>query len=170
MSVIQFLLHRHSQCVWAEIGKYASQHGVAAEARFYSWKLGQNISETTAFSIKKAYLQGVKEKRAANDSGDVRLFLVKKWGRQVLLRESLDVKVKHYLVRARQGVGNVSAWIVMTAARGILLPCSQSRLAEVRGDVCRNSAYELLWAMSYLCSFKRSWIRRYKGCHNPVLI
>ena len=38
------------------------QHGVAVAARFYSRKLGQSVSETTASSLKKAYLQGVKEK------------------------------------------------------------------------------------------------------------
>ena len=41
-------LFRYSPSVWAEIGKYASQHGVAA--RFYSRKLGQRVSETTASS------------------------------------------------------------------------------------------------------------------------
>ena len=60
-----------------------SQHGVAAAARFYSRKLGRSVSETTASSLKKAYLQGVKEKKAAEDDGDVRLLPMKKRGRRV---------------------------------------------------------------------------------------
>ena len=108
---------------------------IEAAARFYSWNVDQNVSKTTAFSLKKAYLQGVKEKRAADDSGDVRLLPVKKRGRQVLLEESLEAKVQHYLMRVRQGGGVVSAWTVTAAARGILLSCNQSRLAELGGHV-----------------------------------
>ena len=77
----------------------------------------------------------MKKKRAADDSGDVRLLPVKKRGRQILLKESLDAKVQHYLMRVRQGGGVVSTRTVMAAARGILLSCNQSRLAEFGGDV-----------------------------------
>ena len=63
--------YRYSPSVRAEIGKYAAQHGVAAAARFYSQKLDHIVSETTASSLKKAYLQGVREKRDAEDNGDV---------------------------------------------------------------------------------------------------
>ena len=83
----------------------------------------------------KAYLQGVMDKRAADNSCDVRLLPVKKQGRQVLVGESLDVMVQHYLMRVCQGAGVVSAWIVMAVARGILLSCNQSKLAEFEGDV-----------------------------------
>ena len=77
----------------------------------------------------------MKEKRTADSSGDVRLLPVKKQGRKVLLGESLDAKVHQYVMRARQGGGAASAGIVMVAGRGILLLCSQSRLAEFGGDV-----------------------------------
>jgi hypothetical protein len=52
------------------------------------------VSETTANSLKKAYLEGVREKRAAEDNGDVMLLPMKKRGRPVLLGEALDRKVQ----------------------------------------------------------------------------
>ena len=151
VSIILFL-YRYSPSVRAEIGKYASQHGVAAAARFYSRKLGRSVSETTTSSLKKAYLQGVREKMAAEDDGDVRLLPTKKRGRRVLLGEALDAKVQHYLKRVRQGGGVVSARIVMAAARGIVLSCNRSRLAEFGGDVAitRHWAYALLRCMNFV--------------------
>ena len=110
------------------------------------------MSETTASSLKKAYLQGVREKRAAEDDGDVRLLPTKKRGRRVLLGEALDAKVQHYLKRVRQGGGVVSARIVIAAARGIVLSCNRSRLAEFGGDVAitRHWAYALLRRMNFV--------------------
>ena len=51
---------RYSASVQAAVGKYASQHGVAAAARYFSSKLGENVSETTVRSIRSAYVEGVK--------------------------------------------------------------------------------------------------------------
>ena len=48
-----FIACRYDPSIRAEIGKYASQHGVAATARLYSRKLGYKVSETTANSLKK---------------------------------------------------------------------------------------------------------------------
>ena len=103
------------------------------------------MSETTANSLKKAYLQRVREKRAAEDDGDVTLPM-KKRGRPVLLGDVLDRKVQKYLVRVRNGGGVVSAKIAMAAARGILMSCNRSRLVEFGGDVQlnRQCAYSLL--------------------------
>ena len=88
---------------------------------FFSRKLSHRVSETTVHSIKKVYLEGMKEKRAAEDDGDVTLLPPKKCGRPVLLGEDLDSKVQMYLKKVRGGV--VSARIAMAAARGILLSC-----------------------------------------------
>ena len=125
---------------------------MAAAARFYLRKLDHVVSETTASSLKKAYLQGVREKRAAEDDGDVTQLPPKKRGRPVLLGEALDTKVQHYLHRVRQGGGVVSARIVMAAARGILLSSQRSRLAEFGGDVeiNRHWAYALLRRMNFV--------------------
>ena len=146
------VLCRYSPHVRAEIGKYASQHGIAATARFYTRKLGHSVSETTAYSLKKAYLQSVREKRAADDDGDVRLLPIKKRGRPVLLGEVLDVKVQQYLRRVREGGGVESARIAMAAARGILLAYNRSRLVEFGVDVELNRqwAYSLLKRMKFV--------------------
>ena len=128
----QFMLRVGS--IRAEIGKYASQHGFAATAKLYSRKLGHKVSETTANFLKKAYLDGVREKRAAEDDGNVAKLPMKKGGRLVLL------------VRVRDGGGVVSARIAMAAARGILMSCNRSRLVEFGGDVQLNRQ----WAYSFL--------------------
>ena len=59
----------------ADVGRYASQHVIAAAARLFSRRLGLCVSE---YSIKKAYLEGAKEKRAAQDDGDVTVLPPKK--------------------------------------------------------------------------------------------
>lgn len=150
--IIYFVAYRYDPSIRAEIGKYASQHGVAATARLYSRKLGHKVSETTANSLKKAYLEGVQEKRAAEDNGDVTLLPMKKRGRPVLLGEALDRKVQQYLVRVRDGGGVVSARIAMASARGILMSCNRSRLVEFGGDVqlTRQWAYSLLRRMNFV--------------------
>ena len=144
--------YRYSPSVRAEIGKYASQHGVSATARFYTWKFGHSISETTTHSLKKAYLQSVRGKRAADDEGDVRLLPIKKRGRPVLLGQVLDRKVQQYLMRVREGEGVFSATYVMAVARGILLSCNHSRLVQFGGDIELNRqwAYSLLRCMSFV--------------------
>ncbi len=79
------LFYRYSPSVRANIGRYACFHGIAAAARYFSHKLGHRVSETTVHSIKKAYLEGKKEKRAAEDDDDVTVLPPKKRGRPVLL-------------------------------------------------------------------------------------
>ena len=94
----------------------------------------------------------MREKRAADDDGDVSLLPMKKRGRPVLLGEVLDTKVQQYLRRVRDGGGVVSARIVMAAARGILLSCNRSRLIEFGGDVelKKQWAYSLLRRMKFV--------------------
>ena len=72
------------------MGKYTSDHGVAAAARFFKRKLGHQVSETTLHSMKKAYLQEVTRKRANEDDENVERLPPQKRGRPVLLGESLD--------------------------------------------------------------------------------
>lgn len=144
MAVIVF--YRYSRSERAEIGKYASQHGVAAAARVYSRKLGKNVSGTTASSLKKAYLH---DKSAADDEG---ILPEKKRGRPVLLGEVLDTKLQVYIKTVREGGGVISARIVMAAARGILMSYNRARLADFGGDVLitRHWAYALLRRMEFV--------------------
>ncbi len=146
------LFYRYSPGTRADIGRYACQHGVAAAARIFSRKLSYRVSVTTVHSIKKVYLEGIKEKRALEDDGDVTVLPPKKRGRAVLLGEDLDWKVQVYLKYVRDGGGVVSARIAMAAARGILLTCDRSKLAEFGGHVelNRHWAYSLLGRMKFV--------------------
>lgn len=94
----------------------------------------------------------MKEKRAADNDGDVRLLPMKKRGRPLLLGEVLDTRVQQYLRKVREGGDVVSARIAMAAARGILLSCNRSRLVEFGGDVELNRqwAYSLLRRMKFI--------------------
>ena len=94
----------------------------------------------------------MREKRAADDDGDVRLLPMKKRRRPVLLGGVLDVKVQQYLRRVREGGGIVSARIAMAAARGILLAYNRSRLVEFGGDMELNRqwVYSLLKRMKFV--------------------
>ena len=85
-------------------------------------------------------MKGVREKRAAEDDGNVTMLPMKKGGRPVIL------------VRVRDGGGVVSARIAMAAARGILMSCNRSRLVEFGGDMQLNRqwAYSLLRQMNFV--------------------
>ena len=84
---------RYSASVRAEIGKYASNHGVAAAARYFSKKLNCRVSETTVRSIRSSYAEGVR-KRRAKDEEDIVALPLRKRGRPLLLGQELDTKVQ----------------------------------------------------------------------------
>ena len=67
----------------------------------------------TIQSIKKAYLDGVRDKRALDDE-DLTV-------RHLLLGTEVDQKVQMYLKRVRVEGGVVTARIAIAAARGVLL-------------------------------------------------
>ena len=50
------------------MGRYASQHGVSAAAAYFSRKLRVKVNSSTIYSIKKDYLESVREKRKTDDS------------------------------------------------------------------------------------------------------
>ena len=127
-------------------------NGVAAAARYFSRKFGKEINESTVRSIGKAYKVELDRKRKQDDEGDVKSLPVRKRGRSVLLGEDLDMKVQAYLKKVRDEGGVVSARIAMAAARGLLLSCSKSLLAEFGGpvDLNRHWAYSLLRRMKFV--------------------
>ena len=144
---------KYSPTVRAEIGKYACHHGVAAAARFFSRRLDKKVSETTVRSIKTAYVKlGVQQKRGAEDEGEITALPLKKRGRPALLGQELDTHVQMYLKKVREGGGAVSARIAMAAARGILLKCDRTKLAEFGGPVQLNRhwAHSLLKRMKFV--------------------
>ena len=143
---------KNSPTVRAEMGKYACHHGVAAAPRFFSRKLDKKVSESTVRSIKSVYAEGVRQKRRADDGGDITVLPLKKRGRPILLGQELDTNVQMYLKKVRDGGGIVTARIAMEAARGILLKCDQTKLAEFGGPVQLNRhwAHSLLKRMKFV--------------------
>ena len=115
-------------------------------------KLNHSINTSTILSIKRAYLEGMKENRTVEDSGDLSELPAKKRERRLLLCDDLDRKVQLYLKKVREGGGVVSAWIAMAAARGIMLTCDRSMLTEFGGHVELNRpwAYSLLHRMNFV--------------------
>ena len=135
----------------AEIGKYASYHGVAATARHFSRKLKKKVSESTARSIRDSYLIEAKRKRV-EDLEDIEALPEKKRGRPLLLGDVLDEKVQLYLRKVREAGGTVSAGIAIAAARGLLLKYNRMSLDEFGGPVhlSRHWAYALLNRMKFV--------------------
>ena len=133
------------------MGRYTSLHGVAAAARFFTRKYGQQVSETTLHSVKKAYLQEVTRKRAIEDDKTVDVLPHQKRGRPILLGESVDAKVQMYLRRVWDGGGVVTVRITVAAVRGILLSCDCSKLAEFGGPIILNRFWaSLLKRMNFV--------------------
>ena len=105
-----------------------------------------NVSITTVHSIKRSYLESIKENR-----GEVITSLpVKKRGRPLLLGESLDRMVQKYLKKVREGGGVVTARVVVAAVRAIILTQDRSKLVEFGGHIELNRA----WAFSLLRRMK----------------
>ena len=71
---------------------------------------------SSAQSIMKAYREGARAKRRANDDEELSSLPVKKRGRPVLLGESLDTMVQKYLKKVREGGGVVTARVAIAAA------------------------------------------------------
>ena len=145
--------NKYSVRVRADTGMYACQHGATAAANHFPRKFSPKVTKTTVHSIKRAYLQGVREKKAATDDDDTLKDLpLKKRGRPVLYGEALDSKVQTYLRKVREGGGVVTARIVIAAAKGIVLSCDWLILAKFGGHVRLNRhwAYSLLTCMKFV--------------------
>ena len=109
--------HRYSPRECADIGRYASQHGMAAAVRFFSRKLKSTVRETTVRTIKTAYVEEIRRKRRGEPSGgDITVLPLKKCGRPVLLGPDVDTKVQMYLKKVRDGGRAVSARTVVAGA------------------------------------------------------
>ena len=94
---------RYSPSIHADVGRYASRHGVAAAAAHVF--RGNSITlcyTSTILSIKKAYLEGIKENRTVEVGGDLSELPTEKWGRRVLLGDDLDWKVQLYLKKEEE--------------------------------------------------------------------
>lgn len=144
-------MYRYSAKDRADIAKYAGQHGLTSAAGHFSRKFGVRVSKTTVKSIRSAYVSEVRQKRA-RDEGDVASLPCQKRGRRLLIGNVIDNQVQSYLRRVRDGGGIVTARIAVAAARGILLACDRSKLAEFGGHIQLGSswAYSLLNRMKFV--------------------
>ena len=147
-----FYFYRYSASDRASMGRYASQHGVAAAASVFTHKLQHHVSETTVRSLKKAYLEQKRNKRAVEDDNDVDVLPPKKRGRPVLLGDDVDQKLQLYVRKVREGGEVITARILIAAARGIIAACNHSSLVEFGGHVqlSRHWAYSLLHRMKFV--------------------
>ena len=107
-----FIQCRYNPKQRLEIACYACHHGVTAAAVHYLRKLGHRVCESTAYSIKKSYLDEIKKMRACGSKG-LESLLPRKQGTPLLLGDKIDNMVQAYI--SEQGHA-VSSQIVIGAA------------------------------------------------------
>ena len=73
-----------------EIGQYASDHGIAAAARYFTRRFHRKVRESTVLYIKKDYISNLRKKR-----GDLTVLGHKKRGRPVYSGKSWIPRCKH---------------------------------------------------------------------------
>lgn len=80
-----------SSTLQSTVGKYASQHGVAAAAQNISSKLEERVSKSIVHSIRSSCIESVKHKRALelDEEAEIVVLPLKMHSRPVLLGEVL---------------------------------------------------------------------------------
>ena len=106
------------------------------------------------------------KRRGGPSDRDITALPSQKRSRPVLLGSSVDAMVQNNLEKVRDEGGVVSARIAMAAARGILLSCDKTILAEFGGHVQLNRhwAYTLLKCMKFV----QRKVTTAKSKHAPV--
>ena len=91
------------------------------------------------------YLECIKENGCSSDDVIPEL-PSKKRGLPLLLGNNPDEQVQLYSCKIRENGGIVTASVVVAAARGILMSCDRTQLAEFGGhiELSRQWAYHLL--------------------------
>lgn len=111
------------------------------------------MSKSTVQSIKKAYLERLRNKRGENSSDDeIAELPPKKRGRPLLLGREMEEQLQLYLKKIRDQGGVVTASVVVAAARGIVMAVDQRQLTEFGGHIklSREWAYYLLGRMKFV--------------------
>ena len=119
----------------AEIGKYASEHGVTKAAKRFEEK---QVKKSSIRDWQRAYESELKEKVASAKPGElvvVESLPCKKRGRPPLLGTKLDeqLQAKILLMRSQQAVINSN--IVIGVARALLLKSNKSLLSDFGGPI-----------------------------------
>ena len=117
----------------AQIAKRASEHGVAATARYCSKRYhGRMVKESSVRTWRNKYLSELKLKAREGKSAVVEKLVDKKRGHPFLLGEALDKQVQAYLLDLREGATVVNTAIAIGCAQG-LVQHYDSNLLECNG-------------------------------------
>ncbi len=97
-------------------------NGIVSAVEHFSKELDVNLKESTVRTWKAKYLAEVRLRKKADDGTPLSVTSLpqKKRGRPLMLGESLDTEVKHYLTAVRKGGGVITTAITMASATAIV--------------------------------------------------
>ena len=105
----------------ATIGKYAAEHGIVNAIRHFVPDFPEgSLKESTVRGWKKAYLSEIQSRRRAGKDLSVTELPTKKLGHPLLLGETLEKKLRAYLIDLGKVRGVVNAEIAMASAKGLV--------------------------------------------------
>lgn len=143
-----FLPHqcRHSPELRAQIGRYANLHSTHAASCYFSKKTRKKVSDSSAQSMKLTYQR---EKRITDD--EITNLPVKKHGWSLLLGKEVDM-LQLYVKKTREQWGSITASVIVSASRGILMARDRMELAEFGCHIVLNRqwAFNLLYRMHFV--------------------
>ena len=118
----------------ADIGKYASEHGVAKAVRHFKDK---DVKESSVRDWKKLYEKELKERLRSAGVEEVRVESLpgKTRGRPPLLGEKLDKYLQEIITEMRSRGTAIGSTIVVAVAHGILLKHDKQQLEEFGGPI-----------------------------------
>ena len=141
---------KHSEETKTKIGKYAALYGAAAARRHFRSQLG-DLPESTVRKYKNLYTNEVAARSKQNDTSEITTLPMRKRGRPLTLRETLDKDVQNYIQALGQAGAPVSGQLVHAAAEGIVTTKDRN-LIENGGHIAlsRGWASSLLKRMGYV--------------------
>ena len=125
----------------AVVGKYGSEHGVAAAVRHFK---SLNVKESSVRGWKNAYEKELKERSKEADLCEpvaVPALPSKKRGRPPILGIKLDEKLQDKILSMRKHQAAVSSSIVIGLGQGLLLKHNKSLLSDFGGPITLNKAW-----------------------------
>ena len=118
----------------AEIGKRASEHGIASTIRHLAKKY-PNLKESSVRTWKNIYLAELRRRRTCQESLTITELPEKKKGRPLLLGDQLEFEVIRYLKDLRIKGAVVNTAIAVSCAKGIVLKANSNFLASNGGHI-----------------------------------
>ena len=118
----------------AEIGKRASEYGIASTIRHLA-KIYPNLKESSVRTWKNIYLAELRCRRTCQESLIITDLPEKKNGRPLLLGDQLEFEVICYLKDLRSKGAVVNTAIAVSCAKGIVLKANSNFLASNGGHI-----------------------------------